>query len=498
MLLVFHELMRADKRKRLVHICAFQLTQNGFQNHFTWQLSKFLDDSSNETYEQSFFIRKYAAYLEERIVAYRTTKIDMVLDSMNTTKASIPNMLKCFKELQNQVDNFCKWNQREFGNALISYGFLLALNDMVPLIKNLTGPTGLVTCTNERIAELTPEEVTEYYEYYKKYLEHRNALVEIFETAKHYKDMQAEKDVRVLFYSIFPTEEPPFKHLDKSEMIQNYLPKRRASLGNLSSSETNLKAAVEGLKLDDQKVTRRASKGSLHEVDTVPLKGGDVPKPKPKTEEANLVSFDDDDLITPGMNAPLAYGVRASDVTRSNMNLALIVPIDESHYGSQMLNPFGQPQQQAVGQQAYGAAHQPTLAPPAQGLRNPFSGSLGNMQATPMAPQPFQPQMAPLHQNNPFGSQGNMQAAGVYGSHGNLQAAGMYGSQGNMQAVGAFGSQGNVMYAQNAVMSPQYAAQQGAMGAPHPRSATMPASAAQQYRRVSFDQVAQAQQNPWH
>jgi len=105
-----------------------------------FQLSNFLDKSGVHGYDMSPFVRRYAEYLSEKSVSYRTVAFDFckvkrgkehgTLRQMSTEK-----LVKTLPTLQNQLDALLDFecSTADLNNGVINSAFMLLFRDLIRL-----------------------------------------------------------------------------------------------------------------------------------------------------------------------------------------------------------------------------------------------------------------------------------------------------------------------------------------------------------------------------
>ncbi|KAI8810392.1 ANTH domain-containing protein [Cladochytrium replicatum] len=149
-----------------------------------------LRDKSSDPLGASQFrnIRLYAAYLEEKVVAYRETQKDFVHEKaeMVAKFRSIPigsGLFKDIKYLQQEIDALlnCTFYLGEIDNVVTLQAFRLLLADLMSLFHLLN--EGVIRILGSYF-EMTKQEATESLAIYKRFASQTKKAVEFFDTAK--------------------------------------------------------------------------------------------------------------------------------------------------------------------------------------------------------------------------------------------------------------------------------------------------------------------------
>ncbi len=131
-----------------------RFTQYLASSNCTFQLSNFLDKNGVKGYEMSTFIRRYAKYLNEKALSYRTVAFDFTkinrkedgsLRSMNTDK-----LIKTIPTLQSQVDSLLEFDctANDLTNGVINAAFMLLFRDLIRLFACYND--GIINCLGIR------------------------------------------------------------------------------------------------------------------------------------------------------------------------------------------------------------------------------------------------------------------------------------------------------------------------------------------------------------
>ncbi|XP_065212448.1 phosphatidylinositol-binding clathrin assembly protein LAP isoform X3 [Planococcus citri] len=166
-----------------------RFTQYLASSNSTFQLSNFLDKSGVQGYDMSPFIRRYARYLNEKALSYRTVAFDFckvkrgkedgVLRTMNSDK-----LLKTLPVLQSQLDALLEFDctAADLANAVISMAFMLLFRD---LIRLFAGYNDSIINLLEKYFEMNKKQCREALDLYKKFLIRMDRVGEFLKVAEN-------------------------------------------------------------------------------------------------------------------------------------------------------------------------------------------------------------------------------------------------------------------------------------------------------------------------
>ncbi|XKL62046.1 hypothetical protein PGB90_001879 [Kerria lacca] len=167
-----------------------RFTQYLASSNSTFQLSNFLDKSGGvQGYEMSPFIRRYARYLNEKALSYRTVAFDFckvkrgkedgVLRTMNADK-----LLKTLPVLQSQLDALLEFDcsAADLLNGVINMAFMLLFRD---LIRLFAGYNDSIINLLEKYFDMNKKQCREALDLYKKFLIRMDRVGEFLKVAEN-------------------------------------------------------------------------------------------------------------------------------------------------------------------------------------------------------------------------------------------------------------------------------------------------------------------------
>ncbi|XP_075228060.1 phosphatidylinositol-binding clathrin assembly protein lap isoform X3 [Lycorma delicatula] len=185
-----------------------RFTQYLASSNSTFQLSNFLDKSGVQGYDMSPFIRRYAKYLNEKAMSYRTVAFDFckvkrglqinmfgsvvekrkicsnwkedgVLRTMNAEK-----LLKTLPALQAQLDALLEFDctPTDLSNGVINVAFMLLFRD---LIRLFAGYNDSIINLLEKYFDMNKKQCREALDLYKKFLIRMDRVGEFLKVAEN-------------------------------------------------------------------------------------------------------------------------------------------------------------------------------------------------------------------------------------------------------------------------------------------------------------------------
>ncbi|CAH0389306.1 unnamed protein product [Bemisia tabaci] len=165
-----------------------RFTQYLASSNSSFQLSNFLDKSGVQGYDMSPFIRRYARYLNEKAMSYRTVAFDFckvkrgkedgVLRTMNSEK-----LLKTLPALQAQIDALLEFDcsAQDLSNGVINMAFMLLFRD---LIRLFAGYNDSIINLLEKYFDMNKKQCREALDLYKKFLIRMDRVGEFLKVAE--------------------------------------------------------------------------------------------------------------------------------------------------------------------------------------------------------------------------------------------------------------------------------------------------------------------------
>ncbi|KAL3284339.1 hypothetical protein HHI36_018503 [Cryptolaemus montrouzieri] len=140
-------------------------------------------------YDMSPFIRRYAKYLNEKAISYRTVAFDFckikrgkedgMLRTMNTDK-----LLKTLPVLQNQLDVLLEFecSSNDLTNGIINMCFMLLFKDLIRLFAGYND--GIINLL-EKYFDMNKKQCKEALDIYKKFLIRMDRVSEFLKVAEN-------------------------------------------------------------------------------------------------------------------------------------------------------------------------------------------------------------------------------------------------------------------------------------------------------------------------
>ncbi|XP_011498200.1 PREDICTED: phosphatidylinositol-binding clathrin assembly protein LAP isoform X2 [Ceratosolen solmsi marchali] len=229
-----------------------RFTQYLASSNSTFQLSNFLDKSGVQAgarvgYDMSPFIRRYAKYLNEKALSYRTVAFDFckvkrgkddgTLRTMNAEK-----LLKTLPVLQAQLDSLLEFDcsANDLTNGVISMAFMLLFRDLIRLFACYND--GIINLL-EKYFDMNKKQCRDALDLYKKFLIRMDRVGEFLKVAENVGIDKGE---------LPDLTKAPSSLLDALEQHLASLEGRKGSAANTptqsaSSNRTNVKSGVSAL-----------------------------------------------------------------------------------------------------------------------------------------------------------------------------------------------------------------------------------------------------------
>lgn len=228
-----------------------RFTQYLASSNSTFQLSNFLDKSGVQAgarvgYDMSPFIRRYAKYLNEKALSYRTVAFDFckvkrgkedgTLRTMNAEK-----LLKTLPVLQSQLDALLEFDctANDLTNGVINMAFMLLFRDLIRLFACYND--GIINLL-EKYFDMNKKQCRDALELYKKFLIRMDRVGDFLKVAE---------DVGIDKGDIPDLTKAPSSLLDALEQHLASLEGKKGSAANTptqsASNRTNIKSGVSAL-----------------------------------------------------------------------------------------------------------------------------------------------------------------------------------------------------------------------------------------------------------
>lgn len=146
-------------------------------------LNKFNDATSAESHTQSVFIRKYAQYLEEKVLVYRALRMEFEKDPALLKGLSVEESFVRLPKIQRQLDALihCQTSAEAITNPITALAFEMLLKDSFKLYRGLND--GVITLlesyfTMDKGLAMTALEI------YKAFMRETSSIIAMYEMAK--------------------------------------------------------------------------------------------------------------------------------------------------------------------------------------------------------------------------------------------------------------------------------------------------------------------------
>lgn len=174
------------------HLLAYgneRFTQYLASSNSTFQLNNFLDKSGVQGYDMSPFIRRYAKYLNEKALSYRTVAFDFCKVKRGKEEGSLRMMnaeklLKTLPVLQAQLDALLEFDctANDLTNGVINMCFMLLFRDLIRLFACYND--GIINLL-EKYFDMNKKNCREALDLYKKFLIRMDRVGEFLKVAEN-------------------------------------------------------------------------------------------------------------------------------------------------------------------------------------------------------------------------------------------------------------------------------------------------------------------------
>ncbi|XP_077274099.1 phosphatidylinositol-binding clathrin assembly protein lap isoform X5 [Temnothorax americanus] len=248
-----------------------RFTQYLASSNSTFQLNNFLDKSGVQAgirvgYDMSPFIRRYAKYLNEKALSYRTVAFDFckvkrgkedgTLRTMNAEK-----LLKTLPVLQSQLDALLEFDctANDLTNGVINMAFMLLFRDLIRLFACYND--GIINLL-EKYFDMNKKQCRDALDLYKKFLIRMDRVGEFLKVAEN---------VGIDKGDIPDLTKAPSSLLDALEQHLASLEGKKGSAANTptqsaSSNRTNVKSGVSALSSTSTAFGTAASNARLEQT----------------------------------------------------------------------------------------------------------------------------------------------------------------------------------------------------------------------------------------
>ncbi|KYM80950.1 Phosphatidylinositol-binding clathrin assembly protein LAP [Atta colombica] len=255
-----------------------RFTQYLASSNSTFQLNNFLDKSGVQGYDMSPFIRRYAKYLNEKALSYRTVAFDFckvkrgkedgTLRTMNAEK-----LLKTLPVLQSQLDALLEFDctANDLTNGVINMAFMLLFRDLIRLFACYND--GIINLL-EKYFDMNKKQCRDALDLYKKFLIRMDRVGEFLKVAEdlYVKAINNVKDnnVGIDKGDIPDLTKAPSSLLDALEQHLASLEGKKGSAANTptqsASNRTNVKSGVSALSSTSNAFGTAASNARLEQT----------------------------------------------------------------------------------------------------------------------------------------------------------------------------------------------------------------------------------------
>jgi len=166
-----------------------RFTQYLASSNCSFQLSNFLDKGNVAGYDMSPYIRRYAKYLNEKALAYRTVAFDFCKvkrgkeDGILRTMAA-DKLLKTVPALQGQIDALLEFDcsANDLTNGVVNTAFLLLFRDLIRLFACYND--GIINLL-EKYFDMNKKQCKDALDFYKKFLVRMDRVAEFLKVAEN-------------------------------------------------------------------------------------------------------------------------------------------------------------------------------------------------------------------------------------------------------------------------------------------------------------------------
>lgn len=250
-LCVFHRLLR-DGHSRF--ISDLKPKTNIF--HY---VRRFADSSSEGARQQSIYIRKYAQYLEEKVLIYKTLNVEFDKNPDVVKSYTIDECIERVPKLQSQLNALinCRTCRDKMNNQIIVFSFNMLIKDSFKLYGALN--TGIITII-EHYFSLPKDKATKGMNFYKLFIRETEGMKQLIDISKqHSHASQALPELNSAPTGLVDALQQYIDDLESgaapgsSNTAQN---KINSAMKNQPAFQPNL---IDGFEIDEEKVTENQS-----------------------------------------------------------------------------------------------------------------------------------------------------------------------------------------------------------------------------------------------
>ncbi|XP_046646800.1 phosphatidylinositol-binding clathrin assembly protein LAP-like isoform X3 [Daphnia pulicaria] len=166
-----------------------RFTQYLASSNCSFQLNNFLDKGNVAGYDMSPYIRRYAKYLNEKALAYRTVAFDFCKVKRGKEDGTLRTMpadklLKTLPALQGQIDALLEFDcsANDLTNGVVNTAFLLLFRDLIRLFACYND--GIINLL-EKYFEMNKKQCKDALDFYKKFLVRMDRVAEFLKVAEN-------------------------------------------------------------------------------------------------------------------------------------------------------------------------------------------------------------------------------------------------------------------------------------------------------------------------
>ncbi|XP_042234542.1 phosphatidylinositol-binding clathrin assembly protein LAP-like isoform X18 [Homarus americanus] len=357
------------------------------------------------SYDMSTFIRRYAKYINEKAISYRSVAFDFCKVKRGKEDGTLRTMptdqlLKTLPVLQSQVDALLDFDctANELTNGVINSGFMLLFRDLIRLFACYND--GIINLL-EKYFEMNKKQARDALDCYKKFLIRMDRVAEFLKVAEAVGMEKSEipdlkQSVGIDKGDIPDLTKAPSSLLDALEAHLASLEGKKppTSSASTNSSKVNIKSAVSALNSTSVSFGTASSNGRMG--DTVATNNGtnvdELTKRAALAEEEAMYEKLRQGSWVPGVAGAQGTSNIKTDHAKNNPFLSsptsetAPVPITNNGDSSQIIDLFGASQTDAAVATQASKASDDLLQ-----LGNPFADMLTTPAASSAPAPPTQP-----------------------------------------------------------------------------------------------------------
>ncbi|XP_071521793.1 phosphatidylinositol-binding clathrin assembly protein LAP isoform X20 [Panulirus ornatus] len=239
-----------------------RFTQYLASSNCNFNLGGFLDKTGVAGYDMSTFIRRYAKYINEKAISYRSVAFDFCKVKRGKEDGTLRTMptdqlLKTLPVLQSQIDALLDFDctANELTNGVINSGFMLLFRDLIRLFACYND--GIINLL-EKYFEMNKKQARDALDCYKKFLIRMDRVAEFLKVAE---------SVGIDKGDIPDLTKAPSSLLDALEAHLASLEGKKppTSSASTNASKVNIKSAVSALNSTSVSFGTASSNGRIGE-----------------------------------------------------------------------------------------------------------------------------------------------------------------------------------------------------------------------------------------